>query len=410
MSLYSELGVKEDASREEIRAAYLRLAKENHPDLMPNDRQRELAEERMSRLNYVMEVLGQDEKRRQYDSELWRQKADAEAAIQEALAVQAWEAERGAWGSGWSAKPARIWLAAAALVLIGTGAAFFWTNEGAEWRSARTAYTPLGQPVPDSNSNFQASGGTKPADRKSSNRSFATSDRTTLSPAQKSVIAQSREQSPGAGGQPAADRSTELAGGRRDSGELLREARNALRESPKSIDPASSAPEAASKPATAVAEPGGSNDARTPAPITPAVSDATPRKEIPLITPGKSEASSWKGVWRYAPNPGSVLAGQFAPQSIEMHLEETGQNVRGQYKARYEVTGKYDGNVEFSLTGQAEGSERVRGEWTGPAGARGEFELKKTAVGILQMSWWTTTFGKKKALVSGVARLVEHVQ
>jgi hypothetical protein len=123
------------------------------------------------------------------------------------------------------------------------------------------------------------------------------------------------------------------------------------------------------------------------------------------------QANRWVGVWRYVPYLGGGLVGQFNPLSIEMRLQEAGPNVRGVYKAHYEVTGnKYASDVEFSLNGQAEGSERVRGEWAGAAGARGEFELKKTAAGIVQMSWWTTTFGRKKALVSGVARLAERGQ
>ena len=168
-------------------------------------------------------------------------------------------------------------------------------------------------------------------------------------------------------------------------------------------------------PTPSVSAPRRSDEARTSAAVTSTPSGTSgtePPRDAPVVTPVKTgQANRWVGVWRYVPYLGGGLVGQFNPLSIEMRLQEAGPNVRGVYKAHYEVTGnKYASDVEFSLNGQAEGSERVRGEWAGAAGARGEFELKKTAAGIVQMSWWTTTFGRKKALVSGVARLAERGQ
>ena len=404
MSFYTELAVREDASRDEIRAAYLRLAKEHHPDLMPNDREREVAEERMSRLNHIMEVLGQEEKRKEYDTELRRQRTAAEAAIQEALALQAWEAQRGAWGSAWSGRPARIWLAAAAaLVITGTGV-LFWMNEGGESHGVQTAYQPE-QPVSASNPNVPAPGR---VDRRSKERSFGADDRTARAPSGTSIFSQPTLQIPGSAGLPPGDHPVEVVGARQDSEELLREARRAMQEPLRPVIPGP-------VPTPSVSAPRRSDEARTSAAVTSTPSGTSgtePPRDAPVVTPVKTgQANRWVGVWRYVPYLGGGLVGQFNPLSIEMRLQEAGPNVRGVYKAHYEVTGnKYASDVEFSLNGQAEGSERVRGEWAGAAGARGEFELKKTAAGIVQMSWWTTTFGRKKALVSGVARLAERGQ
>jgi curved DNA-binding protein len=69
---YQVLGVSKSASEEEIRRAYKRIAKENHPDLHPNDA---AASERFKQANEAYEVLGDKEKRQQYDQfgPAWKQ-------------------------------------------------------------------------------------------------------------------------------------------------------------------------------------------------------------------------------------------------------------------------------------------------------------------------------------------------
>ncbi len=61
---YEVLGVPKDASAEDIKKAYRKLAKECHPDLHPNDK---TAEERFKELNEANEVLSDPEKRARYD-------------------------------------------------------------------------------------------------------------------------------------------------------------------------------------------------------------------------------------------------------------------------------------------------------------------------------------------------------
>ena len=51
---YEVLGVQKNASQEEIKKAYRKLAKECHPDLHPNDKE---AETRFRELNEANEVL-----------------------------------------------------------------------------------------------------------------------------------------------------------------------------------------------------------------------------------------------------------------------------------------------------------------------------------------------------------------
>jgi DnaJ-class molecular chaperone len=61
---YQVLGVKRDASQEEIRRAYRRLARKLHPDLNPGDRS---AEERFKRVSAANDLLGDPEKRARFD-------------------------------------------------------------------------------------------------------------------------------------------------------------------------------------------------------------------------------------------------------------------------------------------------------------------------------------------------------
>jgi DnaJ-class molecular chaperone len=63
-NLYDVLGVARDADRDTIRKAYRKLARQYHPDLNPGD---SAAEDRFKQISHAWEVLGDEEKRRNYD-------------------------------------------------------------------------------------------------------------------------------------------------------------------------------------------------------------------------------------------------------------------------------------------------------------------------------------------------------
>ena len=62
---YQELGVSRGASADEIRKAFRKLAKENHPDTNPGDKP---AEERFKRVSAAFDIIGDAEKKKKFDA------------------------------------------------------------------------------------------------------------------------------------------------------------------------------------------------------------------------------------------------------------------------------------------------------------------------------------------------------
>src|SRR5205814_2518956 len=61
---YKILGVNKNATREDIKKAYRKLARKLHPDLNPNDKE---AHKKFQQINEANEVLSDPEKRKKYD-------------------------------------------------------------------------------------------------------------------------------------------------------------------------------------------------------------------------------------------------------------------------------------------------------------------------------------------------------
>lgn len=65
---YETLGIDRNASEEEIKKAFRKLARQHHPDLHTGDQQKKVSEEKFKEINEAYEVLSDQDKRRRYDT------------------------------------------------------------------------------------------------------------------------------------------------------------------------------------------------------------------------------------------------------------------------------------------------------------------------------------------------------
>jgi curved DNA-binding protein len=79
---YKTLGVEKNATEEDIKKAYRKLARKYHPDLNPNDTE---ANKKFQQINEANEVLSDPEKRKKYDAygEHWQHAEQYEQAKQQ---------------------------------------------------------------------------------------------------------------------------------------------------------------------------------------------------------------------------------------------------------------------------------------------------------------------------------------
>ena len=90
---YKVLGVAKNATAEEIKKAYRKLARKHHPDLNPNDKE---AHKKFQQINEANEVLSDPEKRKKYDQygKDWQHAEQFEKARQ---SQQGQYQDRGQW-------------------------------------------------------------------------------------------------------------------------------------------------------------------------------------------------------------------------------------------------------------------------------------------------------------------------
>ncbi|KAK4293227.1 hypothetical protein Pmani_034060 [Petrolisthes manimaculis] len=90
MTLYDVLGVSQDASETEIRRQYQELARQFHPDKSDTDS----AKEKFLKVTEAWHILGDTQKRREYDDQLKREKLYQEFPVSEELFLEDLERDR----------------------------------------------------------------------------------------------------------------------------------------------------------------------------------------------------------------------------------------------------------------------------------------------------------------------------
>jgi curved DNA-binding protein CbpA len=353
MNYYEELAVSEDASLDEIRRAYRALARLVHPDNQSDPLLRSVAERQMSRLNAILEVLSKPEKRRAYDASLGRKQTSH-------TLYSPWPA--------WRRLPQRHWpWIAACGVLFAAGLFYLGSEEsGAPFAPASPLPERELSAPPDATIRRARPSLTreKRANRKSQPRSRSQTTRTNSASISEFDSGPDFEPSP-------------------------------------PLDPFARPEVIAglSDPASGIVE-RPNIQAVGPAPATPSATQrATNQAGVPVFA----------GRWLYSPRTlEPQTPGLYPPEFIELFLSEAQGTLSGQYWARYRISDRpVSPEVRFRVFGAlASGSATLN--WVSDDGARGQLQMELHSLNSLEVTWWTSVFGRHMALTSGTALLLRQ--
>jgi len=366
MNYYEELAVAQDASLEEIRLAYRALARILHPDNQAEPKLKSAAERQMVRLNQTLAILADPEKRRRYDESLCAKRAVSGAFPPPPPASIPLLRRNASW-------------ILASCILVGVGLWYWRSNEFAEPIADRSTGRSLQatEPVPPES-----------APRPSKKQALGEN---------RVLLSQSRVPQGESQAFPDDDRPPDKSPGRPKSS-LPPENFNARETSalgePSRVagpsEPVATVPAVVGKAAGLAVE------------AAQAVPESPPQRPT-----GQSTAPVFAGRWLYAlGSHDRQTPGMYPPEFIEFFLSEEQGVLSGTYWARYHIPDKpVSPEVQFRVYGTPQAGNVASLKWVSADGANGQLRMVLRDSNSLEVTWWTTAFGRQTALASGTAVL-----
>jgi curved DNA-binding protein CbpA len=351
MTYYDELGVGPEATAEEIRDAYKRLAKLLHPDIQQDERVRHVAACQMQRLNHVYETLSHSDRRRMYDAGL---EGPLLPVVFQATPVPPPLApvpipvllvrRYGSWLAGGLSVLLLIWFiwASSSQAVLGTPQV---TAVAGQHSSSRAGYA---QPEPDSEQRLQAE------------LRRLRQERELLAQERDAALRKLSEQPRAAGALP--------------------------------LPAVVPLPEPA--PIAGVSPIGGGP---------PPSLEAEPKMEPP---PNPGLVGTWYFAGQRHSSGSKTL---YAAEYIEAVVEGDNGQLQGRYRARYRIPDRaISPEVQFTFEGRG-GSETGNFLWRGTDGSMGEMRLRLLTPNTLELAWVASSLGRSLGLGSGKAVLVRRL-